>query len=234
MAGEAMSWFTDKLRKNEMLDPVVKPPVTPAKPVEKEPGRPQGGAVFQKALHYTYGNEGGFSNVKEDRGGPTKFGITIHDLERWRKKELTAEDVRNMTREEAEKIYLAWYWRPLHLDRIEDERVAMALYDRAVLNGLTGVSRHVRVVTGNPEKGMGDTPHFDPLIDEVNATNPVAFVMRIADRCESKHRSNVSANPSQKRFLHGWLNRVNRMRKELGDGTTKPIEQWIKDASGKA
>jgi lysozyme family protein len=188
--------------------------VTPApKPIEAPVKQMPGDSVFQKALLYTYENEGGFSNVKEDKGGPTKYGITIHDLSRWRKKELTADDVRNMTREEAEKIYLAWYWRPLHLDRIEDERVAMALYDRAVLNGLTGVSRHVRVVCGEAEKGMGDTPHFDPLIPEVNATNPIAFVMRLADRCDAKHASHIAADPSQKRFEKGWKNRVNKMRR---------------------
>lgn len=192
-----------------------------------------GEGVFHKALAYTFKNEGGFSNVKEDKGGPTNFGITIHDLERWRKKELSAEEVQSMTRKEAEDIYLAWYWSPLQLDRIANEKVAVALFDRAVLNGLTGVSRHVRVVLGHPEKNP-DTAHFLALIDEVNATAPVPFIMRLADRCEQKHRERVAGDKTQARFLHGWLNRVNRMRRELGDGTEKQIEKWIKDASGRS
>lgn len=204
-----MSWQ----RKPEMLHGSVKPEKE-EKGEEKE--------RFRKALAYTFQNEGGFSNVKEDRGGPTNFGITIHDLSRWRKKELTADDVKSMTRQEAEDIYWAWYWSPLHLDRIENENVAIALFDRGVLNGLTGVSRHVRVVCGKPERSP-DTAHFDPLIPEVNAMDPVDFVMKLADRCDLKHEATVKADPTQRRFLAGWKNRVNRMRRVLGDGTEKKV-----------
>jgi type VI secretion system secreted protein VgrG len=173
-----------------------------------------------EALAYTFKNEGGFTNVKEDKGGPTKYGITISTLTRWRKKTVTAEDVRQLNILEAEAIYKAWYWNPINLDKIDNERVAMALFDRAVLNGLEGVSTHVENVLAEPH----DASHnFDKCIDKVNQTNPVAFVMRLADQCEAAHRRNVAANPSQARFLKGWLNRVNRMRKELGDGTVKAI-----------
>jgi len=103
-----------------------------------------------------------------------------------------------------------------------------------VLNGLTGVSRHVRVVCGHEEKGNGDKANFDEHMAEVNAMNPVQFVMRLADRCEAKHRATVAAAPDQKRFLLGWLRRVNRQRKLLGDGTEKPIEPWVYEASGKS
>lgn len=205
-----------------------KPPAP--KPAPVIPGDPSD--VFHKALKYTFRNEGGFSNVKEDHGGATNFGIIREELARWRGHPVTAEDVKNMKREEAEAIYEAWYWKPIHLSKIENENVAIALFDRAVLNGLTGVSRHVRVVTGNEEKSFKDAANFDPLIAEVNSINPIAFIMRLADRCESKHRAVVEADSSQGRFLYGWLNRVNRMRRELGDGTEKAIEQWVKDLSG--
>jgi len=210
------AWVKSLFTKKEEKAEVIEKPVVPKTPTI-------GGSVFKMALEYTFINEGGFSNVKEDKGGPTKYGITIHDLQKWRGKTLSADDVRNMTQQEAEKIYEAWYWRPMHLDRITDQNVAIALFDRAVLNGLTGVSRHVRVVCGEAEKGYGDKANFDELIDEVNSMNPVKFVMFLADRCDSKHRATVAADPSQARFLRGWLNRVNRMRKILGDGTTKPV-----------
>lgn len=222
-----MNWF--EMRKPEQLEP------TQPRGEEKQPEPPKAatGFTFDRALAYTFKNEGGFSNIKEDKGGATNFGIIREELERWRKKPVTPEDVKAMKREEAEAIYKAWYWNPLNLSRIEDERVAIALFDRAVLNGLTGVSRHVRVVMGRPERDP-DSANFNALIEEVNKTNPVAFIMRLADRCEMKHRERCQQDETQYRFLFGWLNRVNRMRRELGDGTEKPIEQWIKDRSGKA
>lgn len=191
-------------------------PAPVAAPVSAPTIQPDGrNPTFLKALAYTFKNEGGFSNVKEDRGGPTNFGITIHDLSRWRGKKLTADDVSKMERGEAEAIYDAWYWRPIHLSMINNEKVAIALFDRAVLNGLTGVSRHVRVVCGYPEKHFNDAANFDALLSKVNAIDPKSFILRLADRCEEKHRAVVAADPTQKRFLAGWLNRVERMRVEL-------------------
>jgi lysozyme family protein len=177
--------------------------------------------TFHKALEYTFKNEGGFSNIKEDKGGATNFGITRETLSKWRKYEVSPSQVEHMKRDEAEAIYKAWYWDAINLSKIENEHVAIALFDRAVLNGLAGVSRHVRVVLGRGERDGGDASNFNKEIEEINQTNPVAFVMRLADRCEAKHRAHVAADPDQQRFLPGWLNRVNRMRKELGDGTTK-------------
>ncbi|HVI40924.1 MAG TPA: glycosyl hydrolase 108 family protein [Anaerovoracaceae bacterium] len=211
----------NSMRKEEVLEgtPGTQPtPPTEApapKPVEVKPGSDR----FKKALAYTFKNEGGFSNIPEDHGGATNFGIIREELARWRHTDVTPEDVKNMKREEAEAIYKAWYWNPLNLDRIDAENVAIALFDRGVLNGLTGVSRHVKNVLG---RSQDEKANFDSCIDEINSTNPIAFVMRLADQCEAKHRANVAAHPDQKKFLMGWLNRVNRMRKELGDGTTRP------------
>lgn len=168
--------------------------------------------VFHKALAYTFVNEGGFSNVKEDKGGATNFGIIREELARWRHHDVTPEDVRNMKRDEAEAIYKAWYWDKLNLSKIENEHVAMALFDRAVLNGLTGVSRHVKNVLGRPQDEL---PNFNAHIDEINLTNPKAFVLRLADFCEAAHRRRVQQDPTQQRFLKGWLARVERMKREL-------------------
>lgn len=170
------------------------------------------GDVFHKALAYTFVNEGGFSNVKEDKGGATNFGIIREELARWRHHDVTPEDVRNMKRDEAEAIYKAWYWDKLNLSKIENEHVAMALFDRAVLNGLTGVSRHVKNVLGRPQDEL---PNFNAHIDEINLTNPKAFVLRLADFCEAAHRRRVQQDPTQQRFLAGWLARIERMKREL-------------------
>lgn len=227
-------WIKSLFKRSEPVKEVPRP----APHVELLKPRPDGlgqlpsANFFQEALKYTFRNEGGFSNIKEDKGGATNFGIIREELARWRHHDVTAQDVKDLTRQEAEAIYRAWYWDALKLERITNQNMAVALFDRSVLNGVTGVSRHVRVVLGLGEFSDGDAANFDRHIDEVNLINPVAFVMRLADRCEAKHRQRVEQDHTQKRFLEGWLNRVNRMRRELGDGTEKPIEQWIKDASG--
>lgn len=211
-----MSWwpFNDKNDPNtNQARPALKP-VPPPPPTDKvEPGtKPPALDTFHKALAYTFVNEGGFSNVKEDKGGATNFGIIREELARWRHHDVSASDVANMKREEAEAIYKAWYWDALKLDQIQNEKVAIALFDRSVLNGLTGVSRHVRNIF-NWHKD--DAANFFPLIQDVNAEDPRTFVLKLADYCEAAHRQRVKNDSSQERFLKGWLNRVDRMRREL-------------------
>ncbi|MGK9336087.1 glycoside hydrolase family 108 protein [Sinorhizobium meliloti] len=64
------------------------------------------------ALELTFGDEGGYSNVKTDRGGPTKYGVTHATLAAHRGvKAVTAEQVRAMSREEATDIYRRSYWQ---------------------------------------------------------------------------------------------------------------------------
>lgn len=38
---------------------------------------------LEKSLELIFGHEGGYVNVKTDRGGPTKFGITYRTLGNW-------------------------------------------------------------------------------------------------------------------------------------------------------
>lgn len=62
------------------------------------------------ALALMFGHEGGYSNLKTDKGGPTKYGITLATLSAHRGKQCTAEDVKRLTIAEAEAIYRKSYW----------------------------------------------------------------------------------------------------------------------------
>lgn len=63
------------------------------------------------ALALMFGHEGGYVNAKTDRGGPTKYGITHKTLAAHRGvKSVTAEQVKAMSKAEAEAIYRKSYW----------------------------------------------------------------------------------------------------------------------------
>lgn len=63
------------------------------------------------ALDLMFGHEGGYSNVKTDSGGPTKYGITHKTLAAHQGlKSVTAEQVKAMTLGEATAIYQRSYW----------------------------------------------------------------------------------------------------------------------------
>lgn len=63
------------------------------------------------ALNLMFGHEGGYSNVKTDSGGPTKYGVTHKTLAAHRGvPSVTAEQVKAMTLQEATDIYRTGYW----------------------------------------------------------------------------------------------------------------------------
>lgn len=65
---------------------------------------------YPKIIAFVFKQEGGYTNHPADPGGPTNWGITIHDAKLYWKKDATAEDVRLMPKSVAEDIYYKKYW----------------------------------------------------------------------------------------------------------------------------
>lgn len=66
--------------------------------------------------------EGGFvqRSKKADPGGATKYGITFDVLRAWRRKNITVDDVKKLTKEEAKEIYRFQYWNIVKGDDLPD------------------------------------------------------------------------------------------------------------------
>lgn len=66
---------------------------------------------FKRALQILFPSEGGYSNRKNDWGGPTNLGITQTTFNSWRdSQKQPREDIRNITKDEATNIYKNMYW----------------------------------------------------------------------------------------------------------------------------
>lgn len=74
---------------------------------------PQDSKTLFTVIETIIDREGGFVNHPLDHGGPTKFGITLATLSKWRDRVCTEEDVRDLERPEAREIYLSYYIIPL-------------------------------------------------------------------------------------------------------------------------
>jgi lysozyme family protein len=100
--------------------------------------------------------EGGgkFTNRKEDRGGPTKYGITMPALAQWRHLEKVSEtDVAHLEEEEAKNIYRADYWGYLSGDSLP-AGVDWCLATIAVLSGPATAAKLLQAVVGSETDGM--------------------------------------------------------------------------------
>lgn len=87
-------------------------------------------ACLKQVLKY----EGGYTNHPSDPGGPTNWGITIHDARRYWMPDATANDVKQMPLSVAKGIYKKQYWDKVAGDTRPDG-VDLAVFDYAVNSG---------------------------------------------------------------------------------------------------
>ena len=81
---------------------------------------------FEAAFEIVVGVEGGYVNDPDDPGGETKYGIS--------KRMYPSLDIANLTREQAQSIYLQDYWNRCKCDTLSWEW-ALCLFDCAVNQG---------------------------------------------------------------------------------------------------
>ncbi len=100
------------------------------------------------SLELLFGDEGGYVNVKTDRGGPTKYGITHKTLAGARGlRKVSAADVQALTIAEAEAIYRSGYWGQAGCDQLP-VGLDYAVFDSAVMSGpQAGVKQLQRVLS---------------------------------------------------------------------------------------
>jgi lysozyme family protein len=121
-------------------------------------------------------HEGGYTNHPSDPGGPTNFGITIHDYRRYIKANGTPADARGMTLADAAKIYRARYWHALRCDELP-AGLDYAVFDYGVNSG-TG--RAAKVMQRLLDLG-GGTAMTDAAIAGVRKASPSALIGRLCD-----------------------------------------------------
>ena len=83
---------------------------------------------FDKAFKRTIVHEGGYVDDPDDRGGETNFGIS--------KRAYPDEDIKNLTLERAKDLYRRDYWHRQSCHLIDDEDIAMELFDTSVNMGV--------------------------------------------------------------------------------------------------
>ena len=108
--------------------------------------------IFESILHH----EGRvFTDIKADRGGATKFGVTLATLQQLQPS-ATKEDVEDMDEDGAREIYLR-LWDEARADRLDISEKAGAFYFDNYVNGgpqmaNTNSTRQQRKAKSNIEK----------------------------------------------------------------------------------
>jgi lysozyme family protein len=132
--------------------------------------------TYDQAMRRVLADEGGYSNDAADPGGPTKYGITIFDVRKYRKSNATAADVRALTIPDAMDIYRKHYARPVRYDELA-AGVDYTVLDYAINSGIARVPNVVRRLVGLQGKG----PIDDEVLRAVGKRDAKALIVAIND-----------------------------------------------------
>jgi lysozyme family protein len=160
---------------------------------------------YDASLARVLKHEGGYTNHPSDPGGPTNFGITIHDYRRYIKASGTAADVRAMKLADAAKIYRARYWHALRCDELP-AGLDYAVFDYGVNSGIGRAAKVMQRLLGI---GAG-TAMTDTVIAAVRDTRPSALIGRLCD----ERLAFLKSLRTWPVFGVGWGRRVAEVRRD--------------------
>lgn len=149
---------------------------------------------FTKIMNYVFKDEAGFIDDPDDEGGRTNMGIRQDYYSIYRKKKnLPFKDVINLTKEEATQYYYEMYYKKSGADKQSDIRDAYILFDTAVLDG----------------------PESSQIMFKKSGEN----FYKMLDMKREHHKSvaNNPKKPKQKKWLEGWLNRVDKVERRANE-----------------
>lgn len=147
--------------------------------------------------------EGGFANVSGDKGGATKWGVTIGTFRSVFGQGKSVNDLKNMTEAQWDYIYERLFWNKWKADQINDQSIANLLVDWFWASGSYGIKLPQKVlqvtidgIVGNKTLGaINNYPNQKELFAKLWHERE-AFFKRIGVGTQAK-------------FLRGWLNRLN-------------------------
>ncbi|MBW2130155.1 MAG: N-acetylmuramidase [Deltaproteobacteria bacterium] len=165
-------------------------------------------ADFNSAFEKMIKNEGGYvlHRVSGDRGGATYAGIARNYHPNWNgwelidKNDLENPQLTQMVRD----FYKDNFWDKIKGDDLTKQRIAESLFDFSVNAGVRTASKLAQIVVGaTPDGVIGPKS-----IAKLNEAGEETFVTKYALAKVARYAEICNRDPSQKKFLLGWINRT--------------------------
>lgn len=144
----------------------------------------------------------GFIDDPHDPGGITNWGISYRFLKGVNPK-ATPDDIRNMTREQAEELYRVHFWNAIKGDEIVDNSLALLMFDTAVN---MGVGRSIKLF--QKAVGLSDDGVIGPktlaALGTYNRDQKLPILKEFTSRRIKKYIELINFN----RYGMGWIRRA--------------------------
>lgn len=148
--------------------------------------------------------EGGYCNRAADRGGPTNWGITQETLSGWRGRPVSIQEVKDLSKEEAAKIYKELYIRTPKYDQLGDDALVEQLIDAGVNHG----TKRARILLQRALKVAEDGIIGPATVAAAKALKPHQVFCRFMAVRLVYYSDCVAAKENQVENAAGWANRM--------------------------
>lgn len=162
--------------------------------------------------------EGGFANVKGDRGGATKWGVTIGTFRMVYGKYKTVDDLKAMTEEQWNHIFKVYFWDKWRADEITSQSVANILVDWVWASG-AGTIKKIQKLLGVAVDGVVGRKTLEAL----NGYPDGQHILFNRIKAQRTAYINAIATGTQQKFKKGWTRRLSGIQYGslvYNDGTT--------------
>lgn len=165
-------------------------------------------AGINKLVPIIFKLEGGKVNDPKDKGGATNMGVTIST---WKSQgydkdsdgDIDIQDLWLATKQDVINI-LDIYWDKWQADKIQNQSIANILVDWVWGSGIWGIKIPQRLLGIQPDGIVGRL-----TISILNSSNQKLLFDKIMISRREFLLNIVKNNPTQERFIKGWLNRLN-------------------------
>lgn len=163
-----------------------------------------------------------YTNNSLDRGGPTKYGITLKTFNDFTGVVYDESAIQSLTKETARSIYKTYFWYKLNIDRIgiSHPRIALVIFDQAVNRGSFGAGRMLQKAI-NEVSGSAVVAD-DGIIGEntlsaLSNLDEKKLGLQIFKNAQISYIKIVKNNPDQIAFLEGWIRRTHNILNTLNE-----------------
>ena len=155
---------------------------------------------------------GAYTDRPSDKGGPTRWGITIPVLSEFRKRLCTADDIKALTRDEAFEAIEHLFVIRSGFEKLTDERVRVLMIDWALNSDIPRATRWLQRTLGvtvdgvfGPETLGAANRHDGRLLLKQLGLQRQIFYVRTAIQDDRIPEGVVTSTNLEN--LEGWLNR---------------------------
>lgn len=158
-----------------------------------------------RAIDVVLSHEGGLVDNPADPGGLTNWGFSLRA-----NPDLTPQQIRSMTRDQAVARYYAKWWQPMRwADLAAQPDITVKAFDAAVNMGVTQAVKCLQRACRACGTAIADDGALGPqTVAAVNAQGATPLLAAFRSELAGFYRLLAETRPSDGQFLQGWLTRA--------------------------